>query len=388
MSVPTPRVEPFRLPELGPGVARALRPLLFTSVMLGVVASVVAWVIERYYEVPLSPENLRFERPWAGLLLLGALLAWVVRAWFDRSRRPRLRVSNAFDLVRVQQGWKRFLPELVNAMRVTTLALLAFGLMGPQSIHARNATDVEGIDIVLALDLSGSMQAADIRPNRFVATQHVVDEFIHRRPNDRIGSVVFGRDAYTLLPLTTDHEALRTMIAELELGVINEQGTAIGNAIGVSLNRLRSSEAKSKVIILLTDGDSNSGNLSPTQAAEYAASLGVKVYTVLMGQSDEAPVQQGIDLFGRPLFNRGGNFAINPELLRKVASSTGGESFVASDRESLERSFHAILNRLERSQIEDAGRVYGELFPAFVAPALVLLVLEALLGTMVLRRWP
>ncbi len=388
MSVPVPRVEPFRLPQLGPGVARVLRPFVFTGLTLGIVLSIVAVVIERHYEVPLSPENLRFERPWAGLLLLGALLAWVVRAWFDRSRRPRLRVSNTFDLVRVQQGGKRFLPEVTSAMRVTALCLLALGLMGPQSIHARNATDVEGIDIVLALDLSGSMQAADIRPNRFVATQHVVDEFIHGRPNDRIGSVVFGRDAYTLLPLTTDHEALRTMIAELELGVINEQGTAIGNAIGVALNRLRSSEAKSKVIILLTDGDSNSGNLSPTQAAEYAASLGVKIYTVLMGQSDEAPVQQGVDLFGRPLFNRGGNFAINPELLRKVASSTGGESFVASDRESLERSFHTILNALERSQIEDAGRVYGELFAAFVAPALALLVIEALLGTLVLRRWP
>jgi len=388
VSTSTPRVEPFRLPSLSLRFGRVLRPLAITAVLLALVGVAVALTIEQFYEVPLSPENIRFERPWAGLLAVGALLAWVVRAFFDRERRPRLRVSNATDLARVNVSWKRWLPDALVAFRVVALTLLSLGLMGPQSIHARNATDVEGIDIVLALDLSGSMQAADIRPNRFVATQNVVDQFIQGRASDRIGSVVFGRDAYTLLPLTTDHEALRTMIAQLELGIIDEQGTAIGNAIGVSLNRLRSSEAKSKVVILLTDGDSNSGNLSPTQAAEYAASLGVKIYTVLMGQTDEAPVQKGIDLFGRPLFNRGGNFAINPELLRKVASTTGGESFVASDREGLERSFHSILNRLERSQIEDAGRVYGEMFPAFVAPALLLLVLEALLSTLVLRRWP
>lgn len=388
MSTSTPRVEPFRMSSMSPRFGRVMRPLAITGLVLTLVVVAVALTIEQFYEVPLSPENVRFERPWAGLLAVGALLAWAVRAFFDRERRPRLRVSNATDLARVNVSWKRWLPDALVAFRVVALTLLSLGLMGPQSIHARNATDVEGIDIVLALDLSGSMQAADIRPNRFVATQNVVDEFIQRRASDRIGSVVFGREAYTLLPLTTDHEALRTMIAQLELGIIDEQGTAIGNAIGVSLNRLRSSEAKSKVVILLTDGDSNSGNLSPTQAAEYGASLGVKIYTVLMGQTDEAPVQKGIDLFGRPLFNRGGNFAINPELLRKVASTTGGESFVASDREGLERSFHSILNSLERSQIEDEGRVYGEMFPAFVAPALLLLMLEALLSTLVLRRWP
>lgn len=388
MNVPVPRVEPIALPKLSLKMARAVRPLLLTLLLLALALSVVAIIIEQHYEVPLSPENLRFERPWAALLLLSVPLSWVVRALLDRARRPRLRVSNVGDLVHAQRGWKQWLPDVLTASRVVALALLALGLMGPQSIHARNATDVEGIDIVLTIDLSGSMQAADIRPNRFVATQAVVDEFIHRRPSDRIGCVVFARDAYTLLPLTTDHEALRNMISELELGVINEQGTAIGNGIGVALNRLRKSEAKSKVVILLTDGDSNSGNLSPTQAADYAASLGVKVYTVLMGQADDAPVQQGLDLFGRPLFNRGGNFAINPELLKQVANKTGGEAFVVGNRESLERSFHTILNQLERSEIEDAGRVYGELFAAFVAPALLLLVLEALLGTVVLRRWP
>ncbi|MET0388338.1 MAG: VWA domain-containing protein, partial [Polyangiales bacterium] len=255
------------------------------------------------------------------------------------------------------------------------------------SIHARDATDVQGIDMVLTIDLSLSMQAADIRPNRFVATQAVVDEFILKRPNDRIGAVIFGRDAHTLLPLTTDHEALRSMIAELELGVIEGRGTAIGNAIGTALNRLRRSDAKSKVAILLTDGDSNSGNVSPLQAADFAKALGVKVYTVLMGRSDNAPVKSGLDLFGRPVFDRG-NFPVNPELLKTVAQQTGGEAFQVADRAALERSFHTILDHLERSQIEDAGRVYGELFPVFVWPALALLLLEIAVAALIQKRWP
>ena len=199
--------------------------------------------------------------------------------------------------------------------------------------------------------------------------------------------MVFGRDAYTLSPLTSDHEALRAMISELQLEVIDGRGTAIGNGIGTALNRLRKSTAKSKVVILATDGDSNSGNVSPMQAAEFARTLGVKVYTILMGKAGEAPVQTGVDLFGRPVFDRG-NFPINPELLKKVAAETGGEAYQVSDREGLERSFHAILDKLERSQLEDAGRIYGELFPAFAGPAVVLILLELLLAAFALRRWP
>jgi Ca-activated chloride channel family protein len=231
------------------------------------------------------------------------------------------------------------------------------------------------------------MQAADIEPNRFEATKVVVDDFILRRPDDRIGAVVFGREAYTLLPLTTDKEALRTMIHELLLGIIDGRGTAIGNAVGVSLNRLRGSQAKSKVVILLTDGDSNSGNVSPDQAAEFARTMGVKVYTVLMGQTDQTRVQRGVDLFGRPLWDTG-NFPVNPELLRTMAESTGGEYFQVADRQALERSFHRILNALEKSEIEDAGRVYGELFPAFMWPGIGLMIMELLLSVFVFRRWP
>jgi Ca-activated chloride channel family protein len=347
----------------------------------------VAWLVDHVYGVPLNERSFRFERPLAAALLFAPLLVLIARGYLYRSRSPRLLVSRGRDLQSFSGGARIWLAALLTGMRVVAVALFALGLMGPQSIHARNATEVEGIDIVLTLDVSMSMQAADIKPTRFEATKNVVDDFIGRRPNDRIGSVIFGRDAYTLLPLTTDHEALRTMVSELTLGVIDGNGTAIGNAMGVALNRLRKSTAKSKVMILATDGQSNSGNVSPLQAADFAHALGVKVYTILMGSSDSAQVQTGRDLFGRPVFDRG-NFPINPELLKQVAAQTGGESFVASDREALERSFHTILDKLERSQIADAGRTYGELFPAFIGPAFALLVLELLLGAFVLRRWP
>jgi Ca-activated chloride channel family protein len=364
-----------------------LRPLICTVALAVIALFVVMGLVEQLYEVPLSTKNLRFERPLAAFLLIAAGLVLIARGFLHKKRAPRLLVSRGAELQELRSGVRSWLSPLVAGMRTVAVALLGLALMGPQSIHARDATDVEGIDIVLTLDLSLSMQAADIKPRRFEATKQVVDDFIRRRPNDRIGAVIFGRDAYTLLPLTTDHEALRNMIGELELEVIDGRGTAIGNGIGVALNRLRKSTAKSKVVILATDGDSNSGNVSPTQAAEFARSLGVKVYTILMGQSGEAPILTGRDLFGRPVFDRG-NFPINPELLKKVATETGGAAFQTSDRAGLEKSFHTILDKLERSQIEDAGRTYGELFPAFTIPALLLLMIELLLSAFVLRRWP
>lgn len=383
-------------------VLRSLLPVGWTLFFLVPITYVVVWAIESRFEVSIADDSFRFERPWAGLLLAAGLLVLAAH-YVHEQRAPRMALSRVHDLAIVQRAsWKMWVRHVPVGARVVALTLFAVALMGPQSIHARDSAEIEGIDIVLTLDLSLSMQAGDIQPNRFEATKQVVDDFLQRRPNDRIGAVVFGRDAFTLMPLTTDKEALRGAISELELGMIDGRGTAIGNAVGTALNRLRDSEAMSRVLILLTDGDSNSGNVSPQQAAEIARTLphplgnesptgvdrrGVKIYTILMGRADDARVQQGTDIFGRPVWDRG-NFPINPELLREMAETTGGEYFQVSDREGLERSFHSILDRLERSEIEDTGRVYGELFPAFVWPALLLLVLELLLSTFVLRRWP
>lgn len=338
------------------------------------------------YQILISDEQLRFERPWAALLLTAVPLVWLSRFSVQRRSRPRLQFSRASTLATQRSTWRARLGSLPSALRTIAVALLVVGLAGPQSIHARDTADVSGIEIILTLDMSGSMEAADIRPTRFRATKAVVRDFIDRRPNDRIGAVVFGRDAYTLLPLTTDREALRTALRGLKLDQIDGRGTAIGNAVGVSLNRLKRSQAKSKVIILLTDGESNAGNMSPSQAAELASTMGVKIYPILMGVSDSAPVQQGTGLFGRAIFGTA-NYPVNPELLDQMATETGGEFFLVSDRAALEQSFHQILDALEKTDIEDAGRMYTELFPAFVGPALIFLLIE-LLALLWLRRWP
>jgi Ca-activated chloride channel family protein len=334
----------------------------------------------------ITDEQLRFERPWAALLLLAVPMVWFGRVWVQRLSRPRLQFSRASALRIPEGSWRSRVADLPGALRAVAVSLLVVGLAGPQSIHARDTAEVSGIEIILTLDMSRSMEASDIRPTRFKATKSVVREFINRRPNDRIGAVVFGVDAYTLLPLTTDREALRTALRGLQLDQIDGRGTAIGNAVGVSLNRLKRSRAKSKVMILLTDGESNAGNVSPSQAADLASAMGVKIYPILMGVSDAAPVQRGTGVFGRALFGTG-NYPVNPELLDEMAEKTGGEFFLVSDREALEQSFHQILDALEKTDIEDAGRMYTELFPAFVGPALLFLLIELLL-LLWLRRWP
>ena len=342
--------------------------------------------LQSRYQLLITDEQLHFERPWAALLLLAVPLVWLGRVWVQRFARPRLQFSKAAVLRTAQSSWRSRIADLPGALRTVAVALLVVGLAGPQSIHARDTAEVSGIEIILTLDMSRSMEAADIRPSRFKATKAVLRDFIDRRPNDRIGAVVFGRDAYTLLPLTTDREALRTALRGLELDQIDGRGTAIGNAVGVSLNRLKRSTAKSKVIILLTDGESNAGNVSPSQAAELASAMTVKIYPILMGVSDTTPVPQGRGIFGRAIFGTA-NYPVNPELLDQMASQTGGAFFLVSDREALEQSFHQILDELERTDIEDAGQVYTELFPAFVGPALLFLMIE-LLVLLWLRRWP
>ncbi len=368
-------------------VFRWISPAIWSAGLMVVAWTIAILIVTLGFDTPLTADSFRFERFWAILLVPAAIIVVIARGYAQRWSAPRLLVSRGQDLARGRWGFRVWLRDAAVGLRAAAVLLLAVGLMGPQSIHARDRTSLSGIDIVLTLDASLSMQAADIQPDRFAATKSVVDNFISRRPNDRIGAVIFGRDAYTLMPLTTDKDTLRSTIAELELGLIDGRGTAIGNAVATSLNRLRGSTARSKVVILLTDGDSNSGNVSPDQAAEFASVMGVKVFTILMGVSDEARVQSGMGLGGRPIFDVG-NFPVNPELLQSMAERTGGEYFAVSDRQGLERSFHTILDRLEKSDIEDLGVSYGELFPAFLWPAFGLLGLELLLSTLVARRWP
>ncbi|MCB9709312.1 MAG: VWA domain-containing protein [Myxococcales bacterium] len=343
--------------------------------------------INQLYDVPWRAGSVRFRRPAFAFLLVGPMLVWFTRGLFQHRLSPRLRFSHAALSARLGTSMRTWLRPVLLGMRLSALALVVIALMGPQSIHAKGTTQVQGIDLILTLDLSLSMQAEDIRPNRFIASKQVVAEFINRRPQDRIGAVVFGRDAYTLMPLTTDHSALSTAIIELELGIIDGKGTAIGNAVGVALNRLRNPKTKSKAIILLTDGNSNSGNISPKQAAGYARAMNVKLYTILMGSTDETSLSRGKSLFGMTMMDRG-NFPINPELLKEMAQQTDGRYFQVTDRRGLERSFHSILDALEKTDIKDSGVVYGELFMPFLGLGIALLFLEALGASLLFRRWP
>ena len=171
-------------------------------------------------------------------------------------------------------------------LRLASVALVGLALARPQTSRVDDDLEVEGIDIVIALDVSGSMEETDLVPTRLDAAKAVIEDFVRRRPSDRIGLVVFGREAYTHIPLTLDHGTFLRMLSELHLGIVDGHGTAIGNGIGVALNRLRHSDARSKVIIVLTDGDNNAGNIAPQQAAGFAQTLGVKVYTILAGDND------------------------------------------------------------------------------------------------------
>ena len=323
--------------------------------------------------------TFRFAYP---LLLLAVPVALAVAIWLGiRRARPALLVhSRASELAVQRPGVTARLRDLPVALRLFALALLGFALARPQTSTRDDNLELEGIDLVITLDMSGSMEERDLVPNRLEAAKAVIQDFIRRRPSDRIGLVIFGREAYTYAPLTLDHGTLMRMVAELRPGIVDGRGTAIGNGLGVALARLRKSDAKSKVVILLTDGDNNAGNISPTQAATFAQKLGVKIYTILAGSRDSAAEED--DQGGR------GRYPTNPKLLDEIASMTGGSPYLATDTNALVRRFQSILEDLEKSRIKDRGVLWAELYPSFLWPAFVVLLLELLLRLGRLRRLP
>jgi Ca-activated chloride channel homolog len=333
-------------------------------------------------------EGFRFAHPGA-LALIPVAVALVAWTGFRRAgeRQPALVYSRAAELgARPARGLVARLRDLPTVLRLLGVVLVAVALARPQTSRPVGDIELEGIDIVLALDVSGSMEETDLSPNRLSAAKMVIDQFVRRRPSDRIGLVVFARDAYTHVPPTLDHGTFLRMLAELQVGIINGQGTAIGNGIGVALNRLRHSDAKSKVVIVLTDGDNNAGNISPVQAARYAQKLGVKVYTILAGDNDTAGSGADPAQAGAP--GQRQRQPVNPKLLEEIASMTGGAPYLATDTEALVRNFQSILEDLEKSRLHDRGVMYGELYPRFLWPAFAALVLELALRLTRWRRLP
>jgi len=339
--------------------------------------------------------GVEFAQPWALLLLLAVpvvLLSWRLQA----RRRPKVAFPPFMALLAAGRGPLARLGWVPGALGLLCLAGAALALARP-TVDGPSARDlsVEGIDIVVALDLSTSMTAVDFQPNdRITVAKEVLDGFIQRRPNDRLGLVVFAGEAYTQCPLTLDHGVLRQVLAQVRIGGIPD-GTAIGNAIGTSLNRLRDSEAKSRVMILITDGDSNAGTISPMEAAGMAKELGIPVYTILVGRrcDDPAgckvPFPAGNDVFGRPVL-KNLPIAVNPKLLEDIAGETGGNAYIATDRASLEGHLQDALASFEKTRIVESRQLSNvdERFDRFLLPALAAGCLGVVLSATRLRRFP
>lgn len=348
--------------------------------------------------------HVRWDAKWWLLaLVVVPPVVWATTLGTDL-RVPRLSLPTVAPLVLGPRGWRSRLRDLPGIVRGAALVFVVLALARPQDVLRSESSDELGIDIVLVLDLSGSMRAImdaptqmtaplapgaqkGKRPTRLDTAKEVILDFISRRKTDRIGVVVFGRAAYVLSPPTLDYSLLASLVQKMDLDIIDGNGTAIGDAVGTGVARLRRSNARSKAIILLTDGDSNAGLISPEYSAHLAQTQGVKIYTVQIGNGDEVQVQEGTDLFGQPRYVRA-HFPVNPELLKKIAAQTGGESFVANDKGALEKSMHAILDRLEKTRFEAQSATMEDLFPLFLLPAVALIVLEALSRLLIVRRFP
>ena len=316
-------------------------------------------------------ENLRhviLAQPLGLLLLALPLIGMAIRA-LSAPQPATLRFTRKRTLGHLSGGLAVRLADLPDGLRLGAALLLALACARPQSTRMSERIEHEGIDIAIAVDLSDSMENDDLRPNRLGAAQLVIDDFIARRPNDRIALVAFGAEASTIAPLTMDHAVLRSLVGQLRLGVMNGQQTAIGAGLGVSLNRLAESQAESKVIVLLTDGVHNAAGVDPDSVAQKAANQNVIIYTVLMGKQ-----------------NLGGN-SIDAGQLERLAGATGGRAYQAADIQALQTSFQDLLNELRRSEIE-GEQIRAELFHWLLWPALLLLLLDIGLRNTRLRRFP
>ena len=328
------------------------------------IALVVALPLVIYAAFILRGADIQWRNKGAFLLLTAIpLCAWIA-FHLERRRSGTLVFSRTHDLRLTPPGWVGRLLPLPRALRICAIGLVAVALARPQRLSTDPA-EVEGIDIVVALDVSNSMAENDLLPDRISAAKRVIDDFIRRRVSDRIGLVIFGREAFTQCPLTLDHRALRNLLGEVRLGLIDGQGTAIGNALGTAVNRLRRSTAKSRVVVLVTDGDDNASQLDPRKAAKFAQSFGIKVFTILIGRDvlagDEVP---GTDRFGNVMIQRP-RYPVNPRLLEEIADQTGGVPYLATDTDALQKRFQAILEDLDRSRLKSQTPHYAELYPIF-----------------------
>lgn len=337
--------------------------------------------------------SLEFQAPGRLLLAAAAPIALGASVLLHVGRKSSFRFGSVQAIAQAAGGLRMALQDLPSALRAAAIALCVVAFARPQSPIATDPTEEQGIDIVVALDLSNSMMAVmdddasgQKRLTRLETAKRVLVDFIGRRPHDRIGVIVFGRSAFVLSPPTLDRMVLQSLVSKMDLNLIDGAGTAIGEAVGASVARLHKSTAPSKVVILLTDGDSNAGSITPEYSIHLAQKESAHIYTVQLGNGDWVDVQQGFGLDGQPFYVKQ-KFPVNPALLERMAKETGGSAFIANDRHALEASIHRILDDLERTKLESTSRPMEELFMWFVLAALCLLVFEQVLRATVLQRF-
>lgn len=325
-----------------------------------------------------------FEYPKALFLLAVPLLLILHYLWLElRGRRPHMRVSASAPWLSSGPSVLAWLRHLPFALRIAALSLIIVALARPRSSTETEKVDTEGIDIVLAMDVSTSMLARDFEPDRISAAKDIAIEFIAQRPSDRMGIVVFAGESYTQCPLTTDRATLINLMKDVQTDLI-EDGTAIGNGLATAVARMKDSDAKSRVIILLTDGVNNRGEIAPATAAEIAKTYGIRVYTIGLGTNGEAPypvmTNWGVELRKMPV-------EIDEALLKSIAEATGGRYFRATDNTKLSEIYSEI-NQMEKVRTTvDSFPVYKELFGKYAVWALVCLLLELALRLFI-RRLP
>lgn len=316
------------------------------------------------------------------LLLIPVYVAWYV--WKRNTLNATVQISTLRSFSKVGTSWRSRFRHLPMVLRMGAFAAIVCVLARPQSSDTMRDQHTEGIDIVMAIDVSMSMQAVDVQPNRLEAAKGVAMQFVNNRVNDNIGLVVFGAESVTMCPLTIDHVSLVNIFSEVNFGMLPD-GTAIGMGLATSVNRLRNSQAKSKVVILLTDGENNRGRVAPLTAAQMAKEYGIKVYTIAVGRSGmvKFPVQT---VFGTKYEEF--ESKVDEKLLADIANLTGGKSFRAYDRNGLQAIYDEI-DQMEKTKLEvqEYERRSEEYLP-FAILAVLLLLAELLLRNTILRTLP
>lgn len=316
------------------------------------------------------------------LLLLIPMILWYILKL--RKSQASMQVSATQGFEKAPVSYKVYLRHLPFVLRLIALVFLIIALARPQSTNSWQNSTTEGIDIMLSIDISTSMLAEDLRPNRLEAAKDVAASFITGRPNDNIGLVVFAGESFTQCPLTTDHAVLLNLLKDIRCGMI-EDGTAIGHGLATSVIRLKDSQAKSKVVILLTDGSNNRGEVAPSTAAEIARTYGIRVYTIAVGTKGTAPypIQTAIGVQYQNI-----PVEIDEQTLTQIAQKTGGQYFRATNNKAL-KSIYEEIDQMEKTKIsvQEYSKKQEE-YTMFAAIGLLLFLLELLLRYTVLRNIP